>query len=115
MDHYSHMSNMPSHGNASNAKVGNAMMPKEYMHPMYKESIQMMPKEYMQSHEGYCTQCGHHDSGKAGGMLHGSCAFAMPPPKRCYCHPAAFTSLNGQSHHRILDAYGNSRPCGGNY
>lgn len=100
MDHYHHMSSMPSHGNAAQAKVGNGMMPQHMQQP---------------SHEGYCTQCGHHDSGKAGGMLHGSCAFAMPPPKRCYCHPAAFTALSGQSHHRILDAYGNSRPCGGNY
>lgn len=113
MDHYHQMSNMPSHGNASHAKVGNGMMPgyKEGMaYPSYKEGMHGYK-------EGYCTSCGcgHHDSGKAGGMLHGSCAFAMPPPKRCYCHPAAFTSLNGQSKHRILDAYGNSRPCGNNY
>lgn len=40
-----------------------------------------------------------------------SCAFAAPPPKRCYCQPAAFSSLDGRGYQRILDAYGNSRPC----
>jgi len=113
MDHYHSMSGMPSHGNASQAKVGNAMMHEGMMHEGMMHEGMMNGK--MQHKEGYCTQCGHHDSGMAGGMLHGSCAFAKPPPKRCYCHPAAFTALNGQSHHRILDAYGNSRPCGGNY
>lgn len=39
------------------------------------------------------------------------CHFPHPAPKRCYCHPAAFTSLDGRAHHRIVDAYGNSRPC----
>lgn len=41
------------------------------------------------------------------------CSFPQPPPKRCYCHPAAFTSLDGRGHHRLLDAYGNSTPCSG--
>ena len=83
------MNNMPSHGNASNAKVATGR-------------------------EGYGMGKlgGHYAPGMAGGkMMEMSCHFPQPPPKRCYCHPAAFTSLDGRSHQRILDAYGSSRPC----
>lgn len=39
------------------------------------------------------------------------CSFPAPPPKRCYCSPAQFSSLDGRRHARMQDAYGNSRPC----
>lgn len=44
-----------------------------------------------------------------------TCHFPQPAPKRVYCHPAAFTSLDGRSYHRILDAYGHSRPFNPGY
>ncbi len=81
------MSMVPSHANASLAHSGNAMS------PMQQIQRQMVP-------------------GVAGqNMMQSSCHFPAPPPKRCYCHPAAFTSLDGRTHQRMLDAYGNSRPC----
>lgn len=83
------MSNYASHGNASTSKVGNAS--NEYMHG-----------HYYGGHSNDMCGCGAAES---------ACQFPQPPPKRCYCHPAAFTSLDGRSHHRILTAYGNSRPC----
>ena len=43
------------------------------------------------------------------------CQFPAPPPKRVYCHPAAFTSVNGSRYQRMLDAYGQSRPATGYY
>ena len=85
---------MPAHGNASNARVGNA-----------REGFQMA---------GHPSMRGDHAPGMAGGKyMEGAsmCHFPQAPPKRCYCQPAAFTSLDGRSHQRILDAYGNSRPC----
>ena len=39
------------------------------------------------------------------------CAFPPQPPHRCYCAPAAFHSVDGATHHRLLVAYGASRPC----
>ncbi len=78
-----HMSHMPSHGSASHSNVGNA---------------------------GHGAA--HYAPGRAGGhAMEASCMFPAPPPKRVYCSPAAFTSIDGRSHHRILDAYGNSRPA----
>ncbi len=89
---YTSMSHMPAHGNASQAKAGNA-----------RENFQMGK---------YGSMSGDYAPGMAGGKYQEmSCHFPQPPPKRCYCHPAAFTSLDGRSHHRILDAYGHSRPC----
>lgn len=80
-----HMSQMPAHGVASQRKVANG-----------REGFQM----------------GSYAPGMAGGRAaQMTCAFPAPPPKRCYCHPAAFTSLDGRSHSRLLDAYGSSRPC----
>ena len=80
---------MPAHGNASQAKVGNA-----------REGFR------------HGSMSGDHAPGMAGGKyMEMTCHFAQPPPKMVYCHPAAFTSLDGRSHHRILDAYGHSRPC----
>lgn len=81
------MSNIPSHGNASQQKVGNA-------------------------HEGF-TQCRSQmmPGQMAGGIQEMTCHFPQPAPKRVYCHPAAFTSLDGRSFHRLVDAYGHSRPA----
>lgn len=87
------MSNMPSHGAASQMRAGNA-----------RENFAMGSK--------YGSMQGSYAPGMAGGrMMEGECQFSLPAPKRCYCGSAAFTSLDGRTHHRLLDAYGFSRPC----
>jgi len=50
---------------------------------------------------GYTQGCNYGDT----------CAFPQPPPRRCYCMPGLFSSTCGQTHHRLLDAYGQSRAC----
>ena len=83
------MSQMPSQGNASESKVGNG-----------REGFK------------HGSAMGDYAPGQAGGKyMDMMCHFPAPPPKRCYCQPAAFTSLDGRTHQRMLDAYGNSRPC----
>lgn len=84
------MSNMPSHGNASQAKVGNA-----------REGFQ----------QGAMMKGGYAPGMAGGRQMQMSCLFPQAPPKRCYCHPAAFSALDGRSHFRLLDAYGQSSPC----
>ena len=86
------MNHMPSHGNASNAKVGNAR--EGYMHGSMKAG-----------HGGRVPA--HH----AGHNVQVQCQFPQPPPQRCYCQAAAFTSLDGREFPRLLDAYGSSIPC----
>jgi hypothetical protein len=101
------MNEMPSHGNASMAKTGNASM------PAMREGFKM--GSYAPGVAG-----GHYMQGSCGMPMpakpcEGPCHFPAPPPKQCYCHPAAFTSLDGRSHQRLLDAYGSSRPCSSYY
>jgi len=80
------MSQSPSHGHASNARAGNA-----------RENFQVMSMD------------GSYSPGMAGGLANQlECHFPQAPPMRSYCHPAAFSSLNGASHHRLGDAYGKS-------
>lgn len=82
------MSNIPSHGNATRNQVGNAR-------------------------EGYRqgSMSGRYAPGMAGGhQMQTMCHFPAPPPARVYCNPAPFTSLNGASKFRLIDAYGTSRP-----
>lgn len=89
---FNSMNHLPSHGNASNSKVGNAR--EEYADGSRRAALMKAnrgPAPYMQA----------------------QCAFPQPPPQRCYCHPAAFTSLDGRTYHRLLDAYGHSIPCKG--
>lgn len=82
------MGQLPAHANAYRAKAGNGAYGAK---------------------EGY-------SAGMAGGDYNNqTCHFPAAAPARCYCQPAAFTSLNGRSHHRILDAYGQSRPCSDRY
>lgn len=89
---------MPAHGAASEMKAGTA-----------REGFTMKQMPMMGK---YGSMMGNYAPGMAGGRyMEMECHFPQAPPKRCYCHPAAFTSLDGRSHHRILDAYGNSRPC----
>ena len=106
---YKSMSQMPSHGNASNAKVGNA-----------RENFHMKGMDGKYGHKGmqqgmqgkYGSMKGDYAPGMAGGKyMEMECHFPQAPPKRCYCHPAAFSSLDGRHYHRMLDAYGSSRPC----
>ena len=83
------MSQIPAHGNASQAKVGNA-----------REGFR------------HGSMSGSYAPGMAGGhMMQATCHFPAPPPKRNYCQPAAFTSLDGRTHQRLLDAYGFSVPA----
>ena len=97
------MSMMPSHGNAGRMMAGNAQA--SFQGPT-RENFAMGP------YGKYGSMSGAYAPGMAGGqVMQSECAFPQPPPKRCYCAPAAFTSLDGRSHHRILDAYGSSRPC----
>lgn len=92
------MNQIPSHGNASQAKVGNAR--EGFKHGMMAQQGHMMAGP------------GGYAPGMAGGQyMQAQCSFPAPPPKRCYCHPAAFTSLDGRAFHRLLDAYGSSTPC----
>lgn len=87
------MNNIPSHGNAFEGKVGNA-----------RENFTMPQANRMQA--GSCS---------GGGVSEMTCHFPAPAPRRIYCHPAAFTSLDGRSFHRLIDAYGHSRPATANY
>lgn len=83
---YNSMSQMPSHGNASNARVANAR-------------------------EGFQQGMMRGGPRMGGGMpAAATCQFPQPPPARTYCHPAAFSSMNGMQYHRLLDAYGQSVP-----
>jgi len=94
---YRSMSHMPSHGAATFMQAGNA-----------RENFAMGGQQYGK----YGSMSGNYAPGMAGGKyMESECHFPQAPPKRCYCDPAAFTSLDGRSHHRILDAYGHSRPC----
>lgn len=50
--------------------------------------------------------------GMAGGdIMRQQCHFPQPPPYRCYCHPAAFHSIDGRDKHLLSVAYGSSTPC----
>lgn len=98
MESYRTMSEMPAHGNATRARVANGVAP-----PMQP------PRENFQMGADYAP-------GLAGGRyMEQRCYFPQPPPKRCYCMPAAFSSLDGRSYSRLLDAYGSSRICSSNY
>lgn len=84
---YTSMSNAPSHGNASQARAGNA-----------RENFTAM------------RSCGGAPVYSQASMGAQECHFPTPPPARAYCFPAAWTSVCGAKHHRLLDAYGHSRP-----
>lgn len=84
---YNTMSQMPSHANASQARVANG-----------REGFQ----------QG--MQAGPRMRGAAQQAAAAVCQFPQAPPPRTYCHPAAFSSLNGMQYHRLLDAYGQSVP-----
>jgi len=128
---YTTMSNIPAHGNAFEAKVANAR-------ENFGQGRQMMGAggagvQHLSVHPGAGGAGVQHPSvhpgaGGAGvqhpfvhpgaggaGVQEMTCHFPQPAPKRVYCHPAAFSSLDGRSYHRILDAYGHSRPAQGYY
>ena len=102
---YNSMSELPSHGNASRAKVANAQMgPREGFHQgsMVRGGAGMMQ--------------GGYPPGMAGGrMMEMGCAFPAPPPARVYCMPSPFTNQTGEKYQRIINAYGHSRPALSNY
>jgi len=98
---YRSMSHMPAHGNARQASAGNA-----------RESFSHTGHHHTGHHGKYGSMKGDYAPGMAGGhYMEQECPFPQPPPKRCYCTPAGYTSLDGRKYHRILDAYGHSRPC----
>ena len=97
------MSNIPAHGNAFEAKVANAR-------ENFGQGRQMMGA----GGAGVQHPSVHPGAGGAG-VQEMTCHFPQPAPKRVYCHPAAFSYLDGRSYHRILDAYGHSRPAQGYY
>ena len=84
---YTSMSNMPSHANAAQTGAGNA-----------RENFTMQ------------RSCGGAPAYSQAAYGPQECHFAAPPPARAYCIPAAWTSICGCTHHRLLDAYGHSRP-----
>nr|QBK85720.1 MAG: hypothetical protein LCMAC101_03150 [Marseillevirus LCMAC101] len=129
---------MPSHGNASNTRAGNARESYQTEEESGREGFQHKGgypggggypgdmKGYPGDMKGYPGGGGYPGSPmmkKAGQMagqyvpegaghyMQQQCHFPQAPPARCYCQPAPFTSLSGQSYFRITDAYGNSRPC----
>jgi hypothetical protein len=98
---YRSMSHMPSHGNASNTNAGNARESYQHEEADVRENFQM-------------AKGGHPGSPmmrRAGQFMQQQCHFPQPPPNRCYCQPAPFTSLDGRKFFTITNAYGNSKPC----
>lgn len=108
---YRSMSHMPSHGNASNTNSGNARASYQTEEADGRENFQM--KGGPQGHPGnpMLRRAGQYAQGAAGQFQQQQCHFPQAPPARCYCQPAAFTQTNGNAYFRILDAYGNSKPC----
>ena len=94
MSQYNTVSQMPSHGNASEARVANA-----------REGFQ----------RGGMASAGRgmrgSGMGGSGPSDQPSCAFPAPAPARIYCTPAAFTDLYGRKYIPISQAYGNSVPA----
>lgn len=88
MSQYNPVSQMPSHGNATNARVANA-----------REGFQRGGMNGMPVGMG------------GGRSQQPSCPFGPPPPGRVYCHPAAFTDLYGRKYIPMSQAYGNSVPA----
>lgn len=84
------MSHMPSHGNAANTRAGNA-----------RENFQMQQQPMRENFSPEMMGMGM------------QCAFPSQTfARRCYCQPAPFSSLDGRSYSRLINAYGMSRPCG---
>jgi len=105
MSGYNRMGNMPSHGHASNARAGNA-----------REAFQVRRNGNGNGNGAAAAAAANGGAAAAAapGMAAGrayemECHFPSPPPRRVYCHPAAYSSLDGRQHHRLLDAYGASR------
>ena len=109
---YRSMSHMPSHGNASNTNSGNARESYQSEGADVRENFQMKGGPG-QGHPGnpMMRRAGQYAQGMGGQFQQQQCHFPQAPPARCYCQPAAFTQLNGMPYFRILDAYGNSKPC----
>lgn len=89
MSQYNPVSQMPSHGNASNARVANG-----------REGFQ----------RGGMAGQGQGGQGGQGHKLPPVCSFSAAPPQRTYCTPAVFTDLFGRKYIPISQAYGNSVP-----
>lgn len=74
---------------------------------MAQRSMTQMP-----SQGGY-GGVGNARMGMAGGNANVmTCHFPAPPPRRVYCHPAAFSRNCGDGkYQRLVSAYGSSRPA----
>ena len=99
------ISMMPSHAAAARTRSGNASA--EYA----KRDFAPQPRPGCGTCSDAPSGCGCVRGYSQGCNYGDTCAFPQPPPRRCYCMPAAFSSTCGQSHHRLLDAYGASRMC----
>ena len=116
------MSSMPSHGAASKMLAGNARESYQTEEESGRENFHMKAGAPGYRGEGV-PLTGHPAARRAGRMaaahapdgagqyMQQQCHFPQAPPARCYCQPAPFTSLAGMAYFRIVDAYGNSRPC----
>ena len=102
---YSNMTSMPSHINATRTQAGNAR--DSYVRENFK-----MP-DNAKNAMAFGTGKGDFAPGMAGGRyMEAQCQFPAPPPRRCYCHPAPFSSsCCGAGYFRLVEGYGMSRPC----
>lgn len=110
MSQYNSVSQMPSHGNASEARVANA-----------REGFQ---RGGMGNGSGLSGMAGRGNGdgsmradarARAGDFIgnrgNDTCSFPPPAPQRVYCSPAVFTDLFGRKYIPISQAYGNSVPA----
>lgn len=117
MTQYGTVGMLPSHSGAS--KMGAATAARSYALGRF-DRFHDDGYGYDSSHIGTCGACPSCGvvggcgcvRGVSSGCDYGdTCHFPQPPPRRCYCYPAAFSSRCGERQHRLLVAYGSSRPC----
>jgi hypothetical protein len=95
MSQYNTMSQMPSQGNASWARAGNA-----------REGYARGPSS---------AAFAQGPMGRGAAAQQPACTFPAPPPARVYCTPAAFSNFSGNDYQRMSDAYGSSVPAAAYY
>lgn len=109
MSQYNTVSQMPSHGNASEARVANAREGFQRGGMGNGAGMGRGPGGNVRSRPGEIIE------GKIGDFIGGrgneQCSFGAPPPQRVYCQPAVFTDLYGRKYIPISQAYGNSVPA----
>jgi len=92
--------------NANMMNGSNANMGMQHNHDHRYPPMMDAPQGYRGGYRGARCGCGC-------GAPNGACAFPPAPAPRCYCQPAAFhRKCCTGDYHRLVDAYGMSRPCG---